>query len=198
MIGTPEFRRVKYVTQRRANTEATVKKAIIETEEKNNCNGAIRYKNKYVCQLYILSNSLTGNCKSALQNSFGDFPARDRASRSPTSGKVASPLSYMFSMRLTGSKLSICPVYHRFWDAYVQKMLSIKMKKAKIIFSVFFIYLFSAVANNQRPIGSLNLFTNKVENVLGAKIIEPYKIKSQALSSATEVATMILRIDDVL
>ena len=44
----------------------------------------------------------------------------------------------------------------------------------------------------------LNLFTNKVENVLGAKIIEPYKIKSQALSSATEVAIMILRIDDVI
>lgn len=44
----------------------------------------------------------------------------------------------------------------------------------------------------------LNLFKNKVENVLGAKIIEPYKIKSQALSSATEVAIMILRIDDVI
>ena len=44
----------------------------------------------------------------------------------------------------------------------------------------------------------LNLFTNKVENVIGAKIIEPYKIKSQALSSATEVAVMILRIDDVI
>lgn len=44
----------------------------------------------------------------------------------------------------------------------------------------------------------LNLFTNKIENVLGAKIIEPYKIKSQALSSATEVAIMILRIDDVI
>lgn len=44
----------------------------------------------------------------------------------------------------------------------------------------------------------LNLFTNKVENVLGAKIIEPSKIKSQALSSATEVAIMILRIDDVI
>lgn len=44
----------------------------------------------------------------------------------------------------------------------------------------------------------LNLFTNKVENVLNARIIEPYKIKSQALSSATDVATMILRIDDVI
>ncbi|MBU0893993.1 MAG: TCP-1/cpn60 chaperonin family protein [Nanoarchaeota archaeon] len=44
----------------------------------------------------------------------------------------------------------------------------------------------------------LNLFTNKVENVLEARIIEPYKIKSQAISSASEVAIMILRIDDVI
>jgi thermosome len=44
----------------------------------------------------------------------------------------------------------------------------------------------------------LNLFTNKVENVLEAKIIEPLKIKTQAISSASEVAIMILRIDDVI
>ncbi|MBU2562166.1 MAG: TCP-1/cpn60 chaperonin family protein [Nanoarchaeota archaeon] len=44
----------------------------------------------------------------------------------------------------------------------------------------------------------LNLFTNKIENVLEARIIEPYKIKSQAISSASEVAIMILRIDDVI
>lgn len=44
----------------------------------------------------------------------------------------------------------------------------------------------------------LNLFTNKVENVLAAKIIEPYQIKSQAISSATDVAIMILRIDDII
>lgn len=44
----------------------------------------------------------------------------------------------------------------------------------------------------------LNLFTNKVENVLEARIIEPYKIKNQAINSASEVATMILRIDDVI
>ncbi|MCK5615272.1 TCP-1/cpn60 chaperonin family protein, partial [Candidatus Pacearchaeota archaeon] len=43
----------------------------------------------------------------------------------------------------------------------------------------------------------INLFNNKVENVLAAKIIEPYKIKSQAIDSASEVAMMILRIDDV-
>ncbi len=44
----------------------------------------------------------------------------------------------------------------------------------------------------------LNLFTNKVENVLEARIIEPCKIKSQAINSASEVAIMILRIDDVI
>jgi archaeal chaperonin len=44
----------------------------------------------------------------------------------------------------------------------------------------------------------LNLFTNKIENVLEARIIEPYKIKTQAINSASEVACMILRIDDVI
>src|SRR3989344_4524907 len=44
----------------------------------------------------------------------------------------------------------------------------------------------------------LNLFTNRVENALEAGIIEPYKIKTQAISSATDVAIMILRIDDVI
>ena len=44
----------------------------------------------------------------------------------------------------------------------------------------------------------LNLFTNKIENAIDAKIIEPFKIKSQAINSATDVATMILRIDDVI
>jgi chaperonin GroEL (HSP60 family) len=44
----------------------------------------------------------------------------------------------------------------------------------------------------------LNLFTNQIENVLESRIIEPHKIKSQAINSASEVATMILRIDDVI
>ena len=44
----------------------------------------------------------------------------------------------------------------------------------------------------------LNLFTNKIENVLESRIIEPLKIKSQAINSASEVAIMILRIDDVI
>ncbi len=44
----------------------------------------------------------------------------------------------------------------------------------------------------------LNLFTNRIENMIESKIVEPYKIKTQAISSASEVANMILRIDDVI
>ena len=51
--------------------------------------------------------------------------------------------------------------------------------------------------SGQRNTG-LNLFNNKIENSLESKIIEPLKIKSQAIDSASEVAIMILRIDDVI
>ena len=44
----------------------------------------------------------------------------------------------------------------------------------------------------------LNLFTDKIEDTYAAGIIEPLKVKTQAINSASEVATMILRIDDVL
>ena len=44
----------------------------------------------------------------------------------------------------------------------------------------------------------LNLFNDKIENVFNARILDPYKVKSQALSSANDVATMILRIDDII
>lgn len=44
----------------------------------------------------------------------------------------------------------------------------------------------------------LNLFTGNVEDVFESRIIEPYNIKKQAIDSASEVATMILRIDDVI
>ncbi len=44
----------------------------------------------------------------------------------------------------------------------------------------------------------LNLLSDKIEDVFAAGIIEPLKVKTQALASASEVATMILRIDDVL
>lgn len=44
----------------------------------------------------------------------------------------------------------------------------------------------------------LNLFNDSIEDTLNAGIVEPYKVKSQAISSASELACMILRIDDVL
>jgi chaperonin GroEL (HSP60 family) len=44
----------------------------------------------------------------------------------------------------------------------------------------------------------LNLFIDKIENTFESGIIEPLKIKTQAITSASEVAQMILRIDDVL
>ena len=44
----------------------------------------------------------------------------------------------------------------------------------------------------------LNLFSGKVEDNLVNGIIEPLKVKTQAISSAAEVAIMILRIDDVI
>jgi thermosome len=44
----------------------------------------------------------------------------------------------------------------------------------------------------------LNLSSNKIEDALAAGIIEPMKVKTQAIQSAAEVAMMILRIDDVL
>ncbi len=44
----------------------------------------------------------------------------------------------------------------------------------------------------------LNLFSGRVEDTLVNGIIEPLKVKTQAISSASEVSIMILRIDDVI
>lgn len=44
----------------------------------------------------------------------------------------------------------------------------------------------------------LNLLRDKIEDTYNAGIIEPLKVKLQAIQSASEVAQMILRIDDVL
>ncbi len=44
----------------------------------------------------------------------------------------------------------------------------------------------------------LNLFTGKIEDNLVNGIIEPLRVKTQAIASAAEVAIMILRIDDVI
>ena len=44
----------------------------------------------------------------------------------------------------------------------------------------------------------LNVFTGKVVDMWEEGVVEPYRVKIQAISSGTEAATMILRIDDVL
>jgi chaperonin GroEL (HSP60 family) len=44
----------------------------------------------------------------------------------------------------------------------------------------------------------VNVLENKVSDMLEAKVIEPLRVKIQAIQSATEVASMILRIDDVI
>ncbi|MHA1470636.1 MAG: thermosome subunit beta, partial [Candidatus Asgardarchaeia archaeon] len=54
-------------------------------------------------------------------------------------------------------------------------------------------------AHNEGNIyAGINLKTGKVENLLDAGVIEPTRVKVQALKTASEVARMILRIDDVI
>jgi len=52
--------------------------------------------------------------------------------------------------------------------------------------------------DNGNKNAGLNLFTGKIEDTFLQGIIEPIKIKTQAIASASEVAIMILRIDDVI
>jgi chaperonin GroEL (HSP60 family) len=44
----------------------------------------------------------------------------------------------------------------------------------------------------------IDVFSGKVTDAWSMGVIEPLKVKTQAISSATEVVTMILRIDDVI
>ncbi len=44
----------------------------------------------------------------------------------------------------------------------------------------------------------VDVFEGTINDMLGNKVIEPMRVKKQAVESATEVATMILRIDDVI
>ena len=53
-------------------------------------------------------------------------------------------------------------------------------------------------AHENQKYAGINIFNGKVQDVLREGIIEPLKIKTQAIHSASEVAMMILRIDDVL
>jgi len=54
---------------------------------------------------------------------------------------------------------------------------------------------------HDKPKGHLmgvNVFTGKIADMHGKGVIEPLRVKEQAVKSATEVASMILRIDDVI
>jgi chaperonin GroEL (HSP60 family) len=44
----------------------------------------------------------------------------------------------------------------------------------------------------------INVFSGQVEDMLVNRVIEPARVKIQALLSAAEVAVMLLRIDDVI
>ena len=55
----------------------------------------------------------------------------------------------------------------------------------------------SAHEKGQKTHG-LNVYTGKVEDMLAGGVVEPLRVKIQAIGSATEAATMILRIDDVI
>jgi len=48
------------------------------------------------------------------------------------------------------------------------------------------------------PLMGVNVFTGKVENMFDNGVVEPAIVKEQAIKSATEAASMILRIDDVI
>lgn len=49
-----------------------------------------------------------------------------------------------------------------------------------------------------RGLDGINLLTDTIEDCFAAGIVEPLRVKTHAISAATEVATLILRIDDVL
>lgn len=55
-----------------------------------------------------------------------------------------------------------------------------------------------AAHDKKQKWAGINVFSGKVMDAWKAGVIEPLKIKTQAISSAAEVAQMILRIDDVI
>ena len=55
-----------------------------------------------------------------------------------------------------------------------------------------------AAHDKKQKWAGIDVFKGKVVDSWAAGVIEPLKIKTQALSSASEVAQMILRIDDVI
>ena len=56
----------------------------------------------------------------------------------------------------------------------------------------------SHTQKGRNPHAGLDAYKGKVVNMRSRNVVEPLRVKTQALSSATDVATMILRIDDVI
>ena len=51
---------------------------------------------------------------------------------------------------------------------------------------------------NPKRTSGIDVFTGKIVNMQSRRVMEPLRVKTQAVNSATEVANMILRIDDVI
>jgi len=52
--------------------------------------------------------------------------------------------------------------------------------------------------NKNKKWAGLNVFTGNIENMWSCGVIEPLRIKSQAISSASDAAVMLLRVDDII
>ena len=52
--------------------------------------------------------------------------------------------------------------------------------------------------SNQSPYYGIDVFTGKIKNMLDLDIVEPLRVKQQVIKSATEAASMILKIDDLI
>ena len=60
------------------------------------------------------------------------------------------------------------------------------------------IQLRSEHEGKKRKFAGINVFSGKVVDMAKENVIEPLRVKTQAINAATEVAIMILRIDDVI
>ena len=53
-------------------------------------------------------------------------------------------------------------------------------------------------ANEGNAAYGLNVFTGEIENMVENGVVEPLRVKTQAIQSAAEAAEMLLRIDDII
>ena len=59
--------------------------------------------------------------------------------------------------------------------------------------------LMKEIVGDEKPYYfGVNVYTGRIENMKKLGVIEPLKIKTQAIKSAAEAAEMILRIDDII